>query len=185
MNKAAVVDVILQTAMGDIEIAIFARQAPMSARAFLSFVDDGSFTRHGAFYRVVRNGENDTNQPFIDVIQGGWWQPPSSLPPIEHESTRQTGLRHLDGIVSLARGAVGTATGAAFFICIGDQPELDEGGARNPDRHGCAAFGRVTAGMNVVRAIHQQRTGSAVAVGSFQVRQLLDAPVRITRASRR
>ena len=39
---------------------------------------------------------------------------------------------------------------------IGDQPELNYGGKRNPDRQGFAAFGRVRAGMDVVRKIHTQ-----------------------------
>jgi peptidyl-prolyl cis-trans isomerase A (cyclophilin A) len=65
-----------------------------------------------------------------------------------------TGLHHLDGTLSMARGQPNSAT-SSFFICIGDQPALDFGGARNPDRQGFAAFGRVLSGMEVVRAIWQ------------------------------
>jgi peptidyl-prolyl cis-trans isomerase A (cyclophilin A) len=79
-------------------------------------------------------------------------QPPP-LPPIAHETTQQTGLRHLDGTVSMARAQPGTAT-AEFFVCIGAQPALDFGGGRNPDGQGFAAFGRVVEGMDVVRALH-------------------------------
>jgi peptidyl-prolyl cis-trans isomerase A (cyclophilin A) len=42
-----------------------------------------------------------------------------------------------------------------FFICINDQPSLDFGGLRNPDGQGFAAFGQVTAGMEVVAAINR------------------------------
>lgn len=42
-----------------------------------------------------------------------------------------------------------------FFICIGDQPELDFGGKRNPGGQGFAAFGKVIGGMDIVRKIHQ------------------------------
>ena len=59
----------------------------------------------------------------------------------------------MDGAVSMARDGPDTAT-SDFFICIGDQPELDFGGKRNPDGQGFAAFGRVVAGMDVVRRIH-------------------------------
>ena len=52
----------------------------------------------------------------------------------------------------MARSGPDTAT-SSFFICIGDQPSLDFGGRRNPDGQGFAAFGRVTRGMEVVRAI--------------------------------
>ena len=54
----------------------------------------------------------------------------------------------------MARAGPDTAT-SSFFICIGDQPSLDFGGRRNPDGQGFAAFGRVTRGMDVVRAIQR------------------------------
>ena len=78
-----------------------------------------------------------------------------ALPPIAHEITEVTGILHKDAIVSMARMGPGTAA-TDFFICIGDQPELDYGGKRNPDGQGFAAFGKVLEGMDVVRAIHQQ-----------------------------
>jgi peptidyl-prolyl cis-trans isomerase A (cyclophilin A) len=71
------------------------------------------------------------------------------------EHTSATGLCHRDGTISMARFAPDSAQ-ADFFICIGDQPELDVGGTRNPDGQGFAAFGQVTQGMDVVRMIHQQ-----------------------------
>ena len=64
-----------------------------------------------------------------------------------------TGIKHLDGTISMARYTPGTAT-SEFFICVNDQPSLDHGGDRNPDNEGFAAFGRVIEGMEVVRAIH-------------------------------
>jgi peptidyl-prolyl cis-trans isomerase A (cyclophilin A) len=73
----------------------------------------------------------------------------------------------------MARDGPDTAT-SDFFICIGDQPELDFGGRRNPDGQGFAAFGRVIRGMEVVRAIQL-----APAAG-----QSLTPPVIIRRASR-
>ena len=72
--------------------------------------------------------------------------------PILLERTSETGLRHLDGTISMARFQPDTAV-SDFFICIGEQPELDFGGMRNPDGQGFAAFGQVTAGMDVVRTI--------------------------------
>ncbi len=95
------------------------------------------------------------------------------LPRIAHETTEATGVRHLDGTISMARAAVGT-TSSEFFICIGDQPALDYGGNRNLDGQGFAAFGRVVEGMDVVRAIQ-----SGEARG-----QMLNEPVRIIAAAR-
>ncbi|MGZ5499056.1 MAG: peptidylprolyl isomerase, partial [Candidatus Aminicenantales bacterium] len=74
------------------------------------------------------------------------------FPPIAHETTARTGLRHVDGAISMARDKPGTAA-SSFFICINAQPELDFGGRRNPDGQGFAAFGRVLQGMDVVRVL--------------------------------
>jgi peptidyl-prolyl cis-trans isomerase A (cyclophilin A) len=183
-RNSADVDVMLETELGAIEVTVYASQAPASAQAFLRLVDDGSFTRHGSFYRTVRGAQNDHGRPNIDVIQGGWADAPKSLPGVAHESTFQTGLRHQNGALSLARGALGSANGAEFFICIGAQPALDMGGGRDPfhDGQGFAAFGRVIRGMSIVRAIHALPTGSG---GDPYVRgQMLDPPVRILKAYR-
>ncbi len=105
------------------------------------------------------------NQPHnnvqIEVIQGGLCDDTliNLYPPIVHETTRMTGIRHTNGVISMARNEPGTAS-TEFFICIGDQPSLDYKGNRNPDGQGFAAFGKVTSGMEVVRDI-QSHTDTA------------------------
>lgn len=184
MTDTRKVAVVLETSVGNIELELYLDKAPLSAQAFLTFVDDGSFARHGAFHRTVRSNGNDRGHPTIDVIQAGLRDHPvSSLHGVAHESTLVSGLRHLDGTISLARGEIGTATGEAFFICVGDQPALDAGGARQSDGQGFAACGRVTAGIETVHVIHRlpcQRSDAAHPGG-----QTLDPPVRISRAYRK
>jgi len=85
----------------------------------------------------------------------GYTEGRETLPPIDHETTEKTGIFHKDGVISMARLQPGTAS-SEFFICVGDQPELDYGGKRNPDGQGFSAFGKVIAGMDVVEKIHQQ-----------------------------
>jgi len=58
-------------------------------------------------------------------------------------------------VISMARMEPGTAS-SEIFICVGDQPELDFGGKRNPDGQGFAAFGKVMKGMDVVRNIQSK-----------------------------
>lgn len=145
------VRVVMETAMGAIEIEVYDSRAPVTAGNFLRLVD-GGYLDGATFYRSVAPA-NDNGSPPISVIQGGLGESPSPFPPIAHETTRATGVTHLDGTISMARGEVGTA-GSEFFICIGEQPALDFGGARNSDGQGFAAFGRVVQGMEVVRAIH-------------------------------
>jgi peptidyl-prolyl cis-trans isomerase A (cyclophilin A) len=96
------------------------------------------------------------------------------FPPIKLERTNKTGIRHLDGTISMARDGPDTGT-SDFFICIGNQPSLDFGGKRNPDGQGFAAFGRVLLGMDVVRRIQE-----APAKG-----QALQPPVAITNIVRK
>lgn len=173
------VRVMLTTALGAIEVAVDPAHAPISAGDFLRYVDrrlfDGS-----AFYRTVRP-DNDVNPVKIDVIQGGLMDDKKLLPPIPHEPTSKTGLHHLDGTISTARDQPGTGSAGAFFICIGNQPELDFGGRRNPDRQGFAAFGQVVHGMDVVRAIWKSKT--AAADGGMGA-QKLTPPIEIVSAKR-
>ena len=95
-------------------------------------------------------------------------------PPITHETTNATGLKHLDGTVSMARNEPGTAS-TEFFICVGDQPELDFGGNRNGDGHGFAAFGKVIKGMEVVRKIQQLKDTGQYLVEPVKI-QIEEAP---------
>jgi peptidyl-prolyl cis-trans isomerase A (cyclophilin A) len=165
--------------LGEISIDLATRQAPLSCADFLKYVAGGYYDG-GRFFRVVRP-ENDHGHPQIDVVQGGIREPKRAWAPVAHESTRMTGLRHWDGTVSLTRDAPGTGSGAEFFVCVGDQPGLDFGGLRNPDGQGFAAFGRVRAGMDVVRAIWRLPAGG-VAEDAYTHGQMLTAPVVIRRA---
>jgi peptidyl-prolyl cis-trans isomerase A (cyclophilin A) len=148
--------VMMRTGFGDITLEIYVDKAPVTAGNFLKYVREKRF-RGAAFYRVVRADNQPHNKVKISVIQGGLMDdiPGQSLPPIAHETTAHTGILHKDGVISMARLEPGTAT-SEFFICVGDQPELDLGGKRNPDGQGFAAFGRVIKGMDVVRRILQQ-----------------------------
>jgi peptidyl-prolyl cis-trans isomerase A (cyclophilin A) len=100
------------------------------------------------------------------------------LAAIAHEPTNHTGLRHRDGTLSIARDTVGTGTAGAFFICIGDQPELDFGGKRNSDGQGFAAFGHVTGGIELVRKIWSSPTQGSSGP------ELLTSPILILGARR-
>jgi len=148
--------VLIRTDFGDIKVEIYASRAPVTSANFLRYVDAGMF-KGASFYRVVRLDNQPNNTVKIEVIQGGlgFSDEARPFPTTEHETTDKTGILHKDGAISMARNAPGSAT-SEFFICIGDQPELDFGGKRNPDGQGFAAFGRVIDGQDVVRKIQQQ-----------------------------
>ena len=170
----------LDTPVGAIVLEIDTEAAPITGAHFLALVDDGVFDAGASFYRVVTLENQPTSPVKIEVIQGGLGSAREPVVPmVAHEDTRQTGLRHTDGALSMARLAPGSAS-SEFFICVGDQPELDHGGRRNPDGQGFAAFGRVVEGMAVVRAIQGQRTRPAPeGAEDFDGQQLL-RPVTIS-----
>jgi peptidyl-prolyl cis-trans isomerase A (cyclophilin A) len=152
MPQPAPVVVAIDTALGTIEVALDTAKAPRTAANFLAYVSR-DFYRGTTFYRTVTDDNQPDNPVKIAVIQGGVDGARPTDDPIALERTSVTRVRHLDGTISMARNGPDTAT-TEFFICVGDQPELDFGGRRNPDGQGFAAFGRVTRGMDVVRRIH-------------------------------
>lgn len=148
------VAVVIETSLGNIEAIVDVEAAPVTAANFLRYVDAGLYSG-GCFHRTVKLNNQPNNDVLIEVVQAGTNRPETDdFAPIALERTVETGLNHRNGTISMARREPDTAT-SDFFICIGDQPSLDFGGARNPDLQGFAAFGRVTKGMPVVRRIQQ------------------------------
>ena len=168
------VRVVVETGMGTFELEVDADRAPITAANFLRYVDGGHYDG-GTFHRTVHEDNQPNDSIRIAVIQGSRNREAgaAAFPPIALERTSETGLAHLDGTVSMARGGPDSAT-HSFFICIGDQPSLDFGGMRNADGQGFAAFGKVVEGMDVVRAIHR---------APYEAQRLTPA-VRIVRAYR-
>jgi peptidyl-prolyl cis-trans isomerase A (cyclophilin A) len=149
--------VAIETSLGRIECEIDTIHAPVTSRNFLNHIQNDTY-KNALFYRVVRSDNQPTNQIKIEVIQGGLFtgEEIEKIKPILHETTKQTGINHLNGTLSMARNEPGSAS-TEFFICVGDQPELDFGGKRNPDGQGFAAFGKVLEGMEVVLKIQTQK----------------------------
>ena len=164
----------LETSAGIVVIELETKRAPITAKNFLAYVDGKKFDGT-TFYRAARNKKS----PEYGLVQGGInHRVVGALLPIEHEPTTKTGLLHVDGTVSMARNAPGTAMGD-FFITIGRATYLDarEGYA------GYAAFGRVVHGMDVVRKILASPTYPG---GRSQntIGQSIVKPIRIIRARR-
>ena len=169
------VRVLIQTEKGDIEVELDPAKAPLTTANFLRYLD-GKFYDGGRFHRTVKKDNQPDNKIRIEVVQAGIdvARMKDEFPPIKLERTRDTGLKHRDGTISMARDGPDTAT-SDFFLCVGDQPELDFGGKRNPDGQGFAAFGRVVKGMDVVRKIQ-----AAPVQG-----QTLTPPVKIVKVMRK
>lgn len=164
--------VTLKTALGTITLELEAGKAPLTVNNFLRYVDAKAYDG-ATFFRAARAEWAPTEGTI--VAQPG----PNVRPfaPIRHESTTQTGLKHLHGTVSLGRFAPGTATNT-FFICLGDQPFLDAQPGQPGDNLGYAAFGKVVSGLSVAQRILAQPTGGETKFAD-QKDQWLKKPVVI------
>lgn len=160
----------LETADGPMVIALAAKKAPATTANFLRYVDDGRFDGI-SFYRTAKNKRD----PRYGFIQGGIRTDARRfLDTIPHESTKKTGIKHLDMTISMARmGPPGSANGN-FFISVGALPSMDW----SPSNPGYAAFGRVVSGQATVRRILAEPVGGAMR-GTLMLR-----PVRVNRAIR-
>jgi peptidyl-prolyl cis-trans isomerase A (cyclophilin A) len=178
LAQAGGVRVALETGAGPIVLALATDKAPITTANFLRYVDEKRWDG-GAFYRAMKL----TPAPPTGLIQGGLQNDPSKvLPPIAHESTTLTGLRHTDGVISMARYDPGTAA-SEFFICVGDQPSLDADPSQSGDNQGFAAFGKVVEGMDAVRKILLSPTSPTKGEG-FMKGQMLDPVIPILTARR-
>ncbi|MDC9723334.1 MAG: peptidylprolyl isomerase [Urechidicola sp.] len=148
----------IKTTKGSILLELYPDKAPITVANFMHYVDKGIYT-NSSFFRTCTPANEADREIQIQVIQGGFDDEARDLDAIKLETTKQTGIKHLDGTISMARLEPNTATNS-FFICIGDQPSLDFAGKRNPDGKGFAAFGKVTKGMDVVLAIQKEKDTS-------------------------
>jgi peptidyl-prolyl cis-trans isomerase A (cyclophilin A) len=172
----------LETEQGNIVLQLDGRHAPITTANFLAYVDQHRFDGI-TFYRASRTPRT----PGQGFIQGGIRRNPMlALPPIAHEPTSRTGLRHVNGAISMARLEPGSAMGD-FVILSGAEPSMDAGHRRpssgNNDTEGYAVFGRVVEGMDVVRRILGAPTVENAGAGAMRG-QMLARPVRIVRAVR-
>lgn len=165
--------VAIETSVGMIVVATDNRRAPITSANFLTYVDDGRFDGV-TFYRAARR----KSDPRLGLIQGGIdTDARRSLPPIRHEPTTRTGLKHLDATLSMARPNRANSAMGNFFITVGPTPNMDARG----DYIGYAAFGHVVAGMDVVKTILAVPT----CCGEGPMRgQMIVKPIRIIRAKR-
>ena len=173
--------VVFETEQGNIEVEVDLAHAPVTAANFLKYVD-GKFYDGGLINRAVRPDNTTRHDVEIQVIQ--FQSDPArrrdQFPPIPMERTNVTGLKHVNGAISMARSGPDTAT-SSFSIVIGDQPEMDFGGKRNADGQGFAVFGHVSSGMDVVKKIQASPTGTAGAYGT----ESLTPPIKVIKAHRK
>jgi peptidyl-prolyl cis-trans isomerase B (cyclophilin B) len=151
--------VTLDTEAGEVVFELLPEAAPESVRNFLNLAAAGAFDTT-TFSRVVKDF----------VVQGGNVTTREKVTPeLLRRSARKVPdepneVKHVRGVVSLARPAEANSATSHFFILLNDSPHLDGT---------FAAFGRVTAGMDVV---------DKIAAGELDGEKP-KSPVRIRRAT--
>jgi len=175
------VKVVLTTELGPIELELDAKRAPIATRNFVRYVDQKRFDGI-TFYRAMKLPWGE--QPNGLIQAGTRGDPRRDLPPIAHETTDQTGILHKAGSISMARWAPGTAKGD-FSILLSDMPSLDaDPKSTDPEtRAGYTAFGRVSAGMEVVRQIYDAPISPTLGEGAMKG-QMIAKPVKVITARR-
>jgi len=161
------VKVALDTSAGRIVLALDRGRAPLTTANFLRYVDAGRFTGE-SFYRSMKFSAGG------GIVQAGITSDARKLyPAVEHEPVSKTGIKHVEGTVSMAAFSPGTAK-ADFFILTTDVPSFDAN---------FAAFGHVLEGMDVVKAIQAAPTSPTKGVGVMRG-QMLEPVIKITKAAR-
>ena len=171
-----IVRVAITTELGVIAVDLDAKRAPVTVRNFVRYADQRRFDGT-VFYRVMRLNWGEQPNGLIQAgIQGN---PKRELGPIAHEPTSQTGILHKAGAISMARFAPGTAKGD-FSILLSDLTGLDaDPASTDPElRAGFAAFGQVSAGMDVARRIYGVPLSPTAGKGVLKG-QMIERPVRI------
>ena len=189
-TPGAIIRVIFETHLGDVEIAVYPERAPISAGNFLAYVDAGHYDT-ATIYRAARKSAPGT----IGIVQGGLMAAAMSgnadyldgdsgpIQPVAHETTETTGIRNERGTLALARLEPGTAS-SEFFFNLSDNPELDTGAiVQERDGFGYATFGRVLRGIDVLDAIQELPADGEATIEQVQG-QILRDPVKIRRAYR-
>jgi peptidyl-prolyl cis-trans isomerase A (cyclophilin A) len=173
-----IVKVKLTTELGDIIIDLYPDRAPITVANWLRYVDNKRYD-NSTFYRA----SHPANTTDYGVIQGGLENNPAKVfPPIKLEPTSKTGLKHLDGSISMGRLAPNSAT-SDYFICIGDSPYLDSDPTKPGDNAGYATFGRVVEGMDVVKKILVSPVSPTLGTGAMKG-QMLSPRIKLMTARR-
>jgi peptidyl-prolyl cis-trans isomerase A (cyclophilin A) len=145
---AQTVTVLLKTSQGPITLELYPAKAPKTVANFVAYVQSGQYAGT-IFHRVIPGF----------MIQGGGFTPAmsekSTRDPIPLEA--QNGLSNTVGALAMARTSNPNSATAQFFINTADNKGLDY---PRPDGNGYAVFGRVSAGMDVVKKIEAVPTGN-------------------------
>jgi peptidyl-prolyl cis-trans isomerase A (cyclophilin A) len=160
--------VVMATNHGTIEIELFEKQAPISVKNFLRYVDEG-FYNGTIFHRVISDF----------MIQGGGFtegmEQKKVHEPIKNEASAELG--NTRGTLAMARTQIVDSATAQFFINVKDNAFLNHRDNTMPG-YGYAVFGKVTDGMDVVDKIKGVPTTTKSGHGDVPVKPVVIESVK-------
>ncbi len=160
--------IVMSTSKGDIELELYADDAPITTQNILNYVDK-NFYDNTIFHRVIPGF----------MIQGGGFTPDMQQkdtdPPIKNEAAN--GRQNKRGTAAMARTSVVDSASSQFFINLTDNTFLNFKGP-SPDTYGYCVFGEVTDGMDVVDEIAKVKTGQSGPHGDVPVEPVIIYSVR-------
>lgn len=134
LDLAKTYEAVLKTVKGDIRILLYSKQAPVTVNNFVFLARQG-FYDGVTFHRVIKDFMAQTGDPTGTGTGGpGYKFANETSPELKHDS---------EGIVAMANAGPNT-NGSQFYITFGPTPHLNGG---------YNVFGKVTAGMDVLRQI--------------------------------
>ncbi|PCJ17973.1 MAG: peptidylprolyl isomerase A [Gammaproteobacteria bacterium] len=152
--------VVMETSLGNIEITLDDKKAPISTKNFLKYVDEG-FYEGIIFHRVI---------PGFMVQGGGFDQSMTKKDnhvPITNEA--DNGLKNVKGSIAMARTSQLNSATSQFFINTVDNNALDH----RPGNFGYAVFGNVSKGMGVLDKIESAATMRSGSHGNLPKKQIV------------
>jgi cyclophilin family peptidyl-prolyl cis-trans isomerase len=140
--------VLVKTSLGDFTVELYEKEAPISVKNFLSYVDK-KFYDGTIFHRII---------PTF-VLQGGGFtadmMKKATAPPIKNEA--DNGLKNKKGTLSMARTSDINSATSQFFINLKNNDALDHKDKTTPG-YGYAVFGMVVDGWEVCEKIKKVKT---------------------------
>jgi len=158
--------VIIKTSLGTIDVELFADKAPKTVENFLAYVKAGHYDG-SVFHRVIAGF----------MVQGGGFDKAmnkkSTRAPVVNEAGN--GLKNLTGTIAMARTADPDSATAQFFINVADNESLN----RATGNAGYTVFGKVVAGLDVVKKLEAAQTSTQNGMRDVPVTQLVIESVRL------
>ena len=136
--------VLIETELGDIKVKLY-NETPLHRDNFVKLVKEGYYDGL-LFHRVIKDFMIQGGDPEGNGTGGPGY---SIAGEFSSNGYEENDLKHIDGVLSMARARSNDSAGSQFFIMVGEFNNLDGQ---------YAAFGKVISGLDIVKNISKVAT---------------------------